>query len=283
MGAFLPLSQSNVRPRTFVTFADQYSGEYSANRCLWVPERKTDPLHTLIRRRRNFAAVMLELRPSPNRQQQQFFTCESMRRTLLLIAVMSLFLPASAQNTPQWELFGGFQYGRVDTSTILAGSVSFAPHVNATGWDVSGGESANRWLGGVIDFSGNYNTKNSLLLQTSTATVTLNTKVRVYTYMAGPQFSYRRSSRLQPFARVMVGAATFQTLANTFDNGVALPGGSKATENGFAFGPGGGVDFLLFHHVGLRAAGDYIRTYIASGTEDNYRVSAGLVFRIGNR
>jgi opacity protein-like surface antigen len=142
----------------------------------------------------------------------------SMKIGCVLFSIVFFVAGAAAQDNPQWEVFGGFQYTRFSTSvaqsslnaaTQMLGlpPLSLGTHLNLSGWNVSLQENRNSWLGGVVDFSGNYVTKSFIVLQVPGTTDVLRNRIRFYTFMAGPQVSMRKSSRLQPFARALVGGA----------------------------------------------------------------------------
>jgi opacity protein-like surface antigen len=217
-----------------------------------------------------------------------------MKTRLVLLSLIFLVAGAAAQDNPQWELYGGFQYTRFNTGTAqnslnvaaqLLGvpAVSLGSHLNLSGWNLSLQENRNNWLGGVVDFSGNYVTKNFIILQVPGTTDTLRDRIRFYTFMAGPQVTLRRSGRLQPFARALFGGARLKVEVTGLVNGASATPTLSGGETGFALGGGGGVDFHFARHVAARVAGDYIRPYLAGESSGEMRVSVGLDFRIGSK
>ncbi len=217
-----------------------------------------------------------------------------MKTRLILLLLIFLVAGGAAQDNPQWELFGGYQFTRfntlnaqdqLNTATQLFGlpSVPLGSHVNLSGWNVSGQENVNHWLGGVVDFSGNYGTENPVLLQIPGTTDSLRDRVRFYTFMGGPQFTLRKSGRLQPFTRVLFGGATVKVESTEMVNGAPVSEALSGSETGFAMGGGGGVDFHFAHHLAARVAGDYIRPYVGGESAGQLRISVGLAFRIGSK
>lgn len=101
----------------------------------------------------------------------------------------------------------------------------------------------------------------------------------MYTYLFGPRVSFRKSSRVTPFAQALLGGGRLTGSSS----------GVNAGENGFAMALGGGVDVSLGSHFAIRAVqADYLLTRFASvagasATQNNVRVSAGLIFRFGSR
>lgn len=212
--------------------------------------------------------------------------------------MLACFTMAAAQNTPEWELFGGAQYMRfdaaqiqsqVDQSTFNLGlaPVNLSSHLNLSGWNVALQQNSNHWFGGILDFSGNYTTsKNStipaLVFQFPPPTVAVNNVIRYYTFLAGPQFTLRKSSRLQPFGRVMFGGAHQRIESSASQNGV--PASVLSTTTGFAFGPGGGIDVRVSNRIAIRTTADYIRAYLGGGEPGNHiRIGVGLDFRINQK
>lgn len=216
-----------------------------------------------------------------------------MKTRLVLLAVIFLSMAASGQDNPQWELFGGVQYTRFNTGTAqnslnlaseLLGlpALSLGSRLNLTGWNVSAQENKNAWLGGVVDFSGNYITKDLLIFQAPGTTDSLRDRIRFYTFMAGPQVTMRRSARIQPFARALMGGARLKVEVTELVNGAPASAALAGGETGFAMGGGGGIDFHVSHRIAARVAGDYIRPYLGGESEGHLRIAGGLAFRIGS-
>jgi outer membrane protein OmpA-like peptidoglycan-associated protein len=168
----------------------------------------------------------------------------------------------------------------------------------------NGNESAPRYeFGGSYSYvranAGNYGASFSTLGLSSSSAFNLNPRLGVvsdvgfyrfsglpsgitsnmYTFMSGPQLSFRRYERIQPFVHVLVGVGHLNASRDSI--------GVHAAENGFAFSPGGGADLFLKPGLAVRLFQfDYLRTnYDRSnglGTnQNNWRISTGIVFRRG--
>jgi hypothetical protein len=163
---------------------------------------------------------------------------------MLLVAVLAVAGTARGQETPAAELSAGYSYLRAgfhDGLNLHGGSVSLAGNVN-------------QWFGVVGDY-GLYHTQPSGL-----------GGVNFHTFMAGPRFSYRGSSRVTPFAQVLVGA--FHGLDTT----------------GFSMSTGGGIDVNLSEHFAIRPFQmEYLLLRARGDSLHCARVSAGIVFRFGKR
>jgi len=101
----------------------------------------------------------------------------------------------------------------------------------------------------------------------------------MYTYLFGPRISFRKRSRVTPFAQGLFGGGRLN----------ASSGSVNAGENGFAMALGGGVDIGVHPHFAIRVVeADYLLTRFArvtgaSATQNDLRISSGIVFRFGSR
>jgi hypothetical protein len=162
------------------------------------------------------------------------------RKLLLLVAfVLVASLSARAQDTV--ELFGGYSYLRVNDS----------PSANFNGWEFGGQYKFADFLGGVADFGGQYGSPNGV-------------STSVHTYLFGPQVSFPAS--VSPFAHVLIGAAH-----------VSGPGFSDTS---FSTAIGAGIDTRLVPGIYWRIIqGDYLATRFFGNTQNNVRLSTGIVVR----
>ena len=101
----------------------------------------------------------------------------------------------------------------------------------------------------------------------------------LFTYMFGPQFK-KHSGRFQPFGEALFGAAhsnTFASLANTI-SGVHS---TSSNNNAFAMAFGGGLDIAVNKHLAVRPFQfDYLPTHFGGAWQNNFRFSAGIVWRV---
>ena len=219
-----------------------------------------------------------------------------MKKALWMLAgLLVISLCSYAQDAPHWELFGGAQYSRLDIHdtqnalNLLAletgtPAINVGTHLNGAGWNISLQENPNSWFGLVFDIGGAYAKQDvnvtSLLTSIPGNTKIIRNKPSFYTYTGGPQFTYRKNPRFQPFGRVLLGLAYTRASANLVIDGVPqLASDLTQSENAFDFTLGGGVDYHFSKHVAFRTSADYIRTYFSSLTQNNVRVSAGLTYR----
>jgi opacity protein-like surface antigen len=220
----------------------------------------------------------------------------TLKKIFLLVATTLLSgLSAAAQNTPAGEVYGGYQFTRIDTHAVqdelnlehtLVPSVpliNFGTYQNLNGWNFGGQENTNSWFGGVVDVSVNYGTRNINATSVGGVSISTRTKLRSYSFTGGPQFTLRRSSRFQPFARALFGGAWYNDSTSIVANNVQLTSDLKESDKSLAIGGGAGTDMSLSRSLGIRIAVDYIRTFLFNDAQNDYRASVGLVYRFGNK
>lgn len=200
----------------------------------------------------------------------------------LSLLFLTSFL-AAAQDTPRFEVFGGYSYA--NTSRILSAS---RPNLN--GWNAALTFNFNRWLGVTGDFGGYYRSSNFGFVQpviTPCATLpcpitllpfngTIDTKI--HTFLVGPQVAWRNHSRITPFGHVLFGLGNENVGLN-----LPSPFALHLNSNAFSMAMGGGVDVKLTSRLAWRVQPDYLQTDFLHATQKNLRVSTGLVFRFGSK
>lgn len=211
----------------------------------------------------------------------------------LVLTLMLASLTAFAQTTaPTGEIYGGYQYTRLDTgaaqdalnlAALEAGvpPPDFGRHQNLNGWSFGLQENYTGWFGGVVDVSGGYHTNKNISVTTGNVTTTLRVRVHSYTFTGGPQFTMRRSSTFQPFARVLIGGGFFNASANVLVNNVQTIPEVKTDDHNLALGGGAGTDINLSRRLGMRVTIDYFRTAFYNDNQNNLRGAVSLVYRWG--
>jgi hypothetical protein len=164
-------------------------------------------------------------------------------------------------STPQFEVSGAYSY-------VHASAANSGGSYNLNGGSASLAYNFSDRIGAVADvgayrFSGLPSGLDSTM----------------YTYLFGPRFTFRKVSGLTPFAQVLLGGGRLN----------ASSGGLSAGENGFSMAMGGGLDLPFRRRFALRIIqAEYLLTRFdrvtgASATQNDVRVSAGLVIRFGSR
>ena len=122
-----------------------------------------------------------------------------------------------------------------------------SPGANLNGWEISGQYKFRDWLGGVADFAGQYGSGASN-----------------YTYLFGPQISM--PAKVSPFGHLLIGGAHF--------------GAGGFGTSSFSMALGGGVDVGITDRFSWRAAQlDYVLTQFAGGSQNNFRLSTGILIK----
>ena len=182
---------------------------------------------------------------------------------------------------PRSEVFLGYSYVRA-VPTLADGNRM----VTLNGGTASLAYNVNRYFGLVTDFSGYRDSQLRLSGPGANPTRIVDSSGSAYTFLFGPRFSYRAHGRFTPFAQVLGGGAyaTAVTLKNCTAACTPLP-----EQGSFAMTAGGGLDIKLSNHVALRAVqAEYLMTRFAdvttaaSRTQNDMRLSAGIVIRMGN-
>lgn len=187
-----------------------------------------------------------------------------MKRLALLCGAVLLFAGlASAQEAPKAEVFGGYSYLRVNPGFG-------APGLNFNGGSGSLAYNFTPMLGVVADFGG-YHWSQS------------GTDATAFSYLFGPKIALRHGP-ITPFAQVLFGGAHLSGTGCT-DAARVRPQGSivgcgSGSDNSFSMTAGGGLDWNATEHIGIRVIqAEYLMTRFFSETQNNARISTGVVFR----
>ncbi len=209
-----------------------------------------------------------------------------MRRTLVGLGVLLLMCTgARAQEYPKVEIFGGYSYGNFGPTT------SVGDRTSVNGWNASVGVNVNQWFGLASDFSGHYGDFHFTvpvppIACTPGATCVIDTSGndKYHNFMFGPQFSLRKE-KVTPFVRFLIGGSHLNESGTTTFPFTPPPPPIPPTfkfstsSTNFAFALGGGADYKLTERVAWRLQADYLQTQINRRTQNDLRVSTGLVFR----
>lgn len=185
--------------------------------------------------------------------------------------LLCLCSPALGQEVPRVEVFAGYSYLNFDLKANTTPTDGALNRESFNGWEASATVSLNRWFGLEGDLSGHY--KGSAL---GASGLICND----FSFMGGPRFAYRKGNSTI-FTHVLFGG----------DHGsgtVLYPGGSfSPSDTSFAMAAGGGFDYAVRKHISIRIGQvDYFMTrhfLTPLATQNNIRVSAGVVFTFGGR
>lgn len=174
-----------------------------------------------------------------------------MNKWAALVFFFSISMPSRAQYAPQADLM--VMYSHLE---VLKGYT-----ISMNGGSASTAYSFNRWFGVASDFGAYHGYPGESL---TGATFTL-----------GPRVTWRRFRLLQPFGEGLLGGSHFN-----LSSGGITGGGVQ-----FTFGGGAGLDIALGHQnrVAARIQRDYFAVRSGGSNTVCDRISAGIVYRFGNR
>jgi len=178
------------------------------------------------------------------------------RNAAFLILISLVVLAASsltaAQVAPRWEIFGGYSYRSFDSTTV-----GYANRSNLNGFNIEPSFNITTQWSVVADVSGQY-----------------GSQLTVYNFMGGPQF-YWRKEKSAFFVRALFGKGQ-----NTVNIKTETRNGFESV--GFAASAGGGYDRDLTPRFTIRVVqADYVHTHTFDVTQNDFRVSTGLIFHFG--
>jgi len=177
-------------------------------------------------------------------------------------AVVFSAILASAQIPTSGNIFVGYSFERSDWSGLTGNSSG----TNLNGWGASLEGKIFPHLGIVTDFGSHYGSETFTAL-TPNGPFNVTVSGHQWEVLFGPRLSVS-VGKFTPFAEAMIGIAHIHN-GDFFDT----------SNTSFAEALGGGIDYRLVRLVALRVQADYIHTHLFSTTQNNFRLSTGIVFR----
>lgn len=184
-------------------------------------------------------------------------------RKIALIFLMALLLSgmAAAQIPTSGNVFFGYSYYNTDLVPNNRG--------NLNGWEASLEGHVFPFIGIVADFSSHYGSESfpgvCPVGVPPCLVIPVNVNVSEHNYLFGPRVGVS-VGKFRPFAEAMFGAAHVN--AN-----------SAGSDTSFATAIAGGLDYRLIRLVAWRFQGDYVQTRFFGSTQNNVRLSTGIVVR----
>src|ERR1700676_2839399 len=175
------------------------------------------------------------------------------KRTAVFIFFISLVVMAASslslgQVAPRWEVFGGYAYRNVDSTTF-----GFVNRSTLNGFDAEATFNITPRWGVTADAGGQY-----------------GSQMTVYNFLIGPQYAMRRD-KSKFFVRGLFGKA--QDRVN-----ISTPIKNHFESVGRTIGAGGGYDLDLTRRFTFRLQADYLRSQTFGATQSDIRASTGFVF-----
>lgn len=186
-----------------------------------------------------------------------------MRMTALIFFTFLLFVELAAAQIPtSGNVFFGYSYYNTDLSSVSRASTN--------GWEASVEGHVFPFVGIVADFSSHYGSEKlpgavCPVTEPPCIPVEVGTNISEHNYLFGPRVSVS-VGKFRPFAEALFGAAHVN--AN-----------SAGSDTSFATALGGGLDYRLIRLVAWRFQGDYVQTRFFGTTQNNVRLSTGIVVR----
>jgi opacity protein-like surface antigen len=187
-------------------------------------------------------------------------------RKLACIIVVVFFVAclASAQIPASGNVFVGYSFENTNWSGLDSG----LSRPNLQGWEASLEGKFFPHLGLVADFGGHYGSQTFQTFPPQGGAVTVKVTGHQQEVLFGPRISIP-VGKFTPFGEFMVGLSHI-------NNGGDVPSSSNTS---FATALGGGIDYRLIRLVALRVEGDYLRTRFFNTSQNNLRLSTGIVVR----
>jgi len=183
----------------------------------------------------------------------------AMRKTLPAVLLLLLFGTLASAQIPSANVFFGYSYYNTDLSSI--------DRANTNGWEASVEGKVIPFLGIVADFDSHFGSQNfPSVCSLGVSACTYNASFVEHNFLFGPRVSVSLG-KIRPFAEALFGGAH-----------VSVNNGGPS-DTSFATALGGGLDYKLIPLVAWRLQGDYVETRFFSTTQNNVRISTGIVIR----
>ena len=173
------------------------------------------------------------------------------------VGVLLLGTLAVGQVPTSGNVFFGYSYYRTN---LFADNT-----INTNGWEASVEGKVFPFIGIVADFSQHYGSEDFPIAVPAgdTGSATANLGIHEQNYLFGPRVSFS-VGRIRPFAEALFGAGHVNA------NGAG-------SDTSFATALGGGLDYRIFRPLAWRFQGDYLQTRFFGNTQNNLRLSTGIV------
>ena len=185
-----------------------------------------------------------------------------MRRITAIAFTLIALATAGYAQAPSGNVFIGYSYMNAD---LVSGN-----RTNLNGWNGSVEGKVLPFIGLVADFSGNYGSApvapNPTCGTIGGSCSDVGASTNIHNFLFGPRVSLS-VGKVRPFAHALVGAGHISESGAGFsDSGTS-----------FAYAVGGGIDYHLVPLIGWRVQADLLQTRFFSNTQNNVRISTGVV------
>jgi opacity protein-like surface antigen len=183
-----------------------------------------------------------------------------MGKVALLIFGLLLFAGlAGAQVPTSGNVFFGYSYYNTDLSSLA--------RANTNGWEASFEGKIFPFVGLVADFDSHYGSQTfEGACGVGVPCGSFSASATEHNYLFGPRVSVS-VGKFRPFAEALFGGAHVDV-----NNGIG-------SDTSFATALGGGLDYKIIKPIAWRFQGDYVQTRFFGLTQNNVRISTGIVLR----
>jgi len=179
-----------------------------------------------------------------------------MRKVVLITVCLALFASFASAQVPSGNVFFGYSYYNTNLSTT--------DRANTNGWNASVEGKILPLLGFVADFDAHYGSQSfPVACPVASGVCSASADFTEHNYLFGPRISVS-ITKIRPFAEALFGAGHVHV------NGIT-------SDTSFATAVGGGLDYKLFPLLAWSVQGDYVHTHFFSVTQNNVRLSTGIV------
>jgi hypothetical protein len=203
-------------------------------------------------------------------------------------------VPQDTLTYPKYEVYGGYldsgepQYNIFQYSGGIQLQSDFGTH---HGLETSFTRNFTHDFGLKGDFSAHFHREDPFTvtvacpvgtLPCASATQSANQEAKLFNFLVGPEFKWRRFFRVIPFGHALFGFAhTTGTFSTT---GAPATLSRTTTQNGFAMAFGGGLDVGILPRFSLRTSVDWNPKWVGVDDDgsrlrlDDLRFSVGILF-----
>jgi opacity protein-like surface antigen len=196
-----------------------------------------------------------------------------MTRLIIVTFMMAASAAALEAQTngeqPKNEFFAGYSFQSADINTL-----TIDPHrTPQNGVNLEYIRNLSRRIGLTGDASAHFHRETR-----STGAGRFSSQRDQYFLLGGLQFKAGKEKRVRPFAQALFGVSLFRGFTADI-----RPSGNVYTYDdatSFAMALGGGLDVSVSRRIAVRLIQfDYTPTFFGSGRQDNFRISAGIIFK----
>ena len=199
-----------------------------------------------------------------------------MKKTVAAVFLVCVLAGAARAQLPSGNVFFGYSYahGNLGAPALLPdqGGIVTSGSAGLNGWNASGEVKFLPLIGMVADFSGHYGSQTVTAVCGFIATPCLTVRepmdVTEYHFLVGPQLSFS-IGKVRPFAHALFGAGHVSESATVRS--------FSASDTGFAYALGGGLDYRLLGPLRWRVQGDWLHDQFFGSGQSNFRFSTGPV------